>query len=401
METRRTFLKQMALAGVTGLVASRISWARIKGDTKKTEVTLEQAWALHKKCLIIDGHNDVPMRRMAKNKAGNREIPLKWMERDNVYQTDLVRARENGQQYVAFMIMAPGRGSTEQFMRNAAEIAGQVEKHPKDIQQVLTSADALAAGASGKVGVINAIEGGCGPLAGDLENLKRFYDKGLRLAGISHGEGGADAKYLQGTPSERGRWSVEERKEAAKTMVGLTPFGLEVLKLSNELGIVTDLSHINDKAFMDVMEKSSLPVIVSHTAVYSLCQVGRCMTDDQIKALAANDGVVGVTFVPRFLDNEAAKVANIVDRFVDHLCYVADLVGVDYVGIGSDFDGGVNKPVIDDVSQFVQITQGMMARGFTEAEIQKIWNGNFLRVMKKTMDLKKQPVAPNTLSNLN
>ena len=68
METRRTFLKQMALAGVTGLVASRISWARIKGDTKKTEVTLEQAWALHKKCLIIDGHNDVPMRRMAKNK---------------------------------------------------------------------------------------------------------------------------------------------------------------------------------------------------------------------------------------------------------------------------------------------------------------------------------------------
>ena len=184
-------------------------------------------------------------------------------------------------------------------------------------------------------------------------------------------------------------------------MVGLTPFGLEVLKLSNELGIVTDLSHINDKAFMDVMEKSSLPVIVSHTAVYSLCQVGRCMTDDQIKALAANDGVVGVTFVPRFLDNEAAKVANIVDRFVDHLCYVADLVGVDYVGIGSDFDGGVNKPVIDDVSQFVQITQGMMARGFTEAEIQKIWNGNFLRVMKKTMDLKKQPVAPNTLSNLN
>ncbi|HUT59274.1 MAG TPA: membrane dipeptidase, partial [Phycisphaerae bacterium] len=89
--------------------------------------------------------------------------------------------------------------------------------------------------------------------------------------------------------------------------------------------------------------------------------------------------------------NDAAKVPNIVDRFVDHICYVADLVGVDYVGIGSDFDGGMKKPVISDVSQFVQITRGMMARGFSEEEIRKILGGNFLRVMKKTIDLKKQP----------
>jgi len=115
------------------------------------------------------------------------------------------------------------------------------------------------------------------------------------------------------------------------------------------------------------------------------------MTDDQIKALAAKDGVMGITFVPGFLDNDAAKVPNIVDRFVDHICYVADLVGVDYVGIGSDFDGGMKKPVISDVSQFVQITRGMMARGFSGEEIKKIWSGNFLRVMKKTIDLKKQP----------
>ena len=396
METRRAFLKQVAMAGTGLLLVRQLAWARSKGDTKKTEVTLEQAWALHKKCLIIDGHNDVPVLRMAKDKSGNREIPLKWMQRDNVYQTDLVRARENGQQYVAFMIMAPGRGSAEQYMRNVAEVASQVKTHPKDIQQVLTSADAVAAGASGKVGVINAIEGGSGPLAGDLENLKKFYDKGLRLAGISHGEGGEDKKHLQGTPSKGGRWTVEERKEAGKTMVGLTPFGLDVLKLSNELGIVTDLSHINDKAFLDVMEKSKLPVIVSHTAVYALCQVGRCMTDDQIKALAAKDGLMGVTFVPEFLDNDAKKVPNIVDRFVDHLCYVADLVGVDYVGIGSDFDGGIKNPVIADVSQFVQITRGMMARGFSEEEIKKIWSGNFLRVMKKTIDLKKPPSTPQS-----
>jgi membrane dipeptidase len=396
METRRTFLKQVAMAGTGILLGRQIVLARTKGDTDKKPVSLEEAWALHKKCLIIDGHNDVPVLRMAKDASGQREIPLKWMQRDNVYQTDLVRARENGQQYVAFMIMAPGRGSAEQYMRNVAEIASQVEKHPKDIRQVLTSADAVAAGAAGQVGVINAIEGGSGPLGGDLENLKKFYEKGLRLAGITHGEGGAEAKYLQGAPSKGGKFSVDERKEAVKTMVGLTPFGLEALKLSNELGIITDLAHSNDKTFMDVMEKSTLPPIASHTAVYALCQVGRCMTDDQIKALAAKGGVMGICFVPGFLDNDAAKVPNLVDRFVDHLCYVADLVGVDTVGVGSDFDGGIKKPVIADVSQFVQITQGMMARGFSEEEIRKIWSGNFLRVMKKTIDLKKQPSTPRS-----
>jgi membrane dipeptidase len=379
-------LKKTALAGLAGIVGARSGWARTKGDTEKRPVSLEEAWGLHKRCLIIDGHNDVPVLRMARDSSGRREIPLKWMERDNVYQTDLQRARENGQQYVAFMIMAPGRGSAPQAFRNMAEVARQVEQYPNDIQQVLTSADAVAAGAAGKVGVINAIEGGWGPLAGDLENLKKFYDQGLRLAGISHGEGGTEPNYLQGTRSKGGRFPVDDRKEALKTMLGLTPFGLEVLKLSNELGIITDLSHINDKAFMDVIENSKLPPITSHTAVYSLCQVGRCMTDDQIKALAAKGGVMGITFVPGFLDNDAAKVPNMVDRFVDHICYVADLVGVDYVGIGSDFDGGIKKPVIPDVSQFVQITRGMMSRGFDEEEIKKILGGNFLRVMKKVLD---------------
>jgi membrane dipeptidase len=392
MGDRRTFLKQVAMAGTGVLLSSKFLFANEQGTDspaagrRKKEVSLEEAWALHKKCLIIDGHNDVPVLRMARDAQGNREIPLKWMERDNVYQTDLVRARINGQQYVAFMIMAPGRGSAEQYMRNITEIRSQIEKHPKDIKQVLTSADAVAAGAAGQVGVINSIEGCWGPLAGKLDNLKLFYDNGLRLAGISHGEGGPEPSHLQGTRSKGGRWSVEDRKKDFDSIVGLTPFGLEVLKLSNELGIITDLAHINDKAFIDVMEKSQLPPISSHTAVYSLCQVGRCMTDDQIKALAAKGGVVGVTFVPGFLDNEAAKVPDMVERFVDHLCYVADLVGVDYVGIGSDFDGGVRRPVIADVSEFVKITRSMMARGFSEAEIQKIWNGNFLRVMKKTMD---------------
>jgi membrane dipeptidase len=392
MQTRRGFLRKAMLAGaagaagVGGVVAGRVGWAREKGDTAKRDVTLEQAWGVHRKCLVLDGHNDVTVLRMAKDKAGHREIPLRWMERDNVYQTDLVRAREGGQRYVAFMIMAPGRGSAEQAFRNMAEVARQVEQHPKDIRQVLSSADAVAAGEAGQVGVINAIEGSAGPLGGELETLKKFYEKGLRLAGISHGEGGEEKKYLQGTPSKVGKWPAAERAAAYQEIKGLTAFGVEVLKLSNQLGIITDLAHSNDRTVMDVMERSALPPITSHTACAALCQVGRCMTDDQIKAMAQKGGVVGITFVREFLDNEPKKVANIVDRFVDHLCHVADLVGVEHVGIGSDFDGGVKNPVIKDVTQFVEITRGMMARGFSEAEIQKIWSGNFLRVMKQVID---------------
>lgn len=357
-----------------------------KTGRKQTHVTLQQAWAFHRNCLIIDGHNDAPVMRLASNESGRRETTLQWMQRDDIYQTDLQRARENGQQYVVFMILAPGWGSKDQVLRNLAEIARQIGQHPDDIQQVLTSADAIAAGKSAKVGIISAIEGGSGPLEGDLENLRKFYDLGLRLAGISHGEGGPDAKFLQGEPSQSGRFPAEKRQKALKNTAGLTPFGFEVLKLSNKLGIITDLAHINDKAFLDVVENTALPPIASHTAAYSLCRMGRCMTDDQLKALAAVGGVAGMTFVPQFLDDDPPKVPDMVERFVDHLCYVADLVGVDHVAIGSDFDGGVPQPVVKDVSQLVLITRAMMARGFSEEEIRKIWHGNFLRIMRQTID---------------
>lgn len=270
MESRRTFLKKFSLAGATAIVTSQTAWARTRGSIARQNVTLEEAWAVHKKCLIFDGHNDAAVERL------EHEMPLNWMGKSDVYNTDMQRARENGQKYVAFMIMAPGRGTTAQAFRNMAEVARQVEQHPKDLAQVISSADAVAAAAAGKVGIINAIEGCFGPLAGDLENLKKFYAKGLRLAGISHGEGGADSKYLQGARSGTNHIAPAARAQNLRTMVGLTPFGVEVLKLSNLLGIVTDLAHINDRAFFDVVERSTLPPIVSHTDVYSICQGGRC-----------------------------------------------------------------------------------------------------------------------------
>lgn len=197
-------------------------------------------------------------------------------------------------------------------------------------------------------------------------------------------KGGSDAKYLQGTWSVNKHIEPSDRAEEYRKAIGLTPFGLEVLKYSNEHHIITDLSHINDKAFYDVLEKSEKIPIVSHTAVYSLCQQGRCLTDDQIKALAQKGGVIGITFVPEFIDNDPAKAT--VERLIDHVCYVVDKAGIDHVGIGTDYDGGVPHPVIPEVSRLIELTQGLMQRGFHNKEIKKIWGGNFLRIMQKVMD---------------
>ena len=190
---------------------------------------------------------------------------------------------------------------------------------------------------------------------------------------------------LQGSRSPYGRCTLQDRETQRKDAGGLTPFGREVLQASNELGILTDLAHSNDKTFFDVLERSGRPPIVSHTAVFSLCQHSRCLTDDQIKALAGAGGAMGIAFAPEFIHPDPKQAT--IDRLVEHICYVGDLVGIDYVGIGSDFDGlGTTTPVVPEVSQLVHLTRSMLARGLSEDEIRKVWGGNFLRLMQKNID---------------
>jgi membrane dipeptidase len=148
--------------------------------------------------------------------------------------------------------------------------------------------------------------------------------------------------------------------------------------------LVVDLSHINDKAYYDVLEMTSKPVIVSHTACFSRCNHYRAVTDDQIKALAANGGAMGIIFAPQYLSADPAQ--GTIDTMVEHICHAIDLAGIDHVAIGSDYDGGVKAPVIPDMSQLVNLTRSMMEHGLSEEEIKKIWGGNFLRVLQKNID---------------
>ena len=377
METRRTFLRETASFGIAAIVASRVAPAFAKDRVAKGGVTLEQARAVHRKCLIIDGHQDTSVRRFAR-----KEDPKSWLKRDPSYHSDIPRMKEGGQQYVGLFLV---EDSTATSLWTLTEfILEQIDSHPEDLMLVLSSKDAVRAGKTGKVGVIMEIEGPARWLDGKIDILRLLYRLGVRSVHITHGEGGNAPSYLQGTASVYGPCTLADREAQRKNAIGLTPFGLEVLKTENELGIITDLSHTNDKAFYDVIEHTTKPPIMSHTAVFSLSNHYRCLTDDQIKALASKGGVMGIAFVPEFIDPDPKKAT--IDRLVDHILHVADLVGIDTVGIGSDYDGFDEVPIVPDVSQLVLLTRAMLARGLTEEEIRKVWGGNFLRVMRETVD---------------
>ncbi|MHB9027954.1 MAG: dipeptidase [Candidatus Latescibacterota bacterium] len=379
MDTRREFLTKTAAVGIAGIVAAGTAPAYAReARVKRTGVSLEDAWKVHRKCLIIDGHNDTPVERIAR-----KENPLKWIQLDKSYHTDIPRMKGNGQQYTAFMIV--GNGLMANVWVTAERVLQDIKAYPKDMKLILTSKDAVSAGKSGQVGIILSIEGAAKWLDGKLEVQRILYRLGVRLIGITHGEGGTGPTMLQVTRSTVSLCTQQDRDEARKNAIGLSPFGREVLKANDELGIVTDLSHINDKAFYEVLELSPKPPIMSHTGAFAVCNHWRCLTDDQIRALAAKGGAMGVVLLPGYVDADPQKAT--IDRVMDHILHVTDLVGIDYVGFGSDFDGFSGVPVIPEVSQLVLLTQAMMERGFSEDEIKKFWGGNFLRVLRKSIDV--------------
>ena len=372
MKTRREFLT--ATGASVGLLASSAA-AKEKHATKT--VTLEQAQEVHQRALIIDGHNDVTVERVARG-----EVPFRWHERDLAYHTDIPRMKETGYDAAFFIV---GDGAIANIWITIENTLDQIAKHPEDLMLVRSSQDAMRASEEGKIGILMAIEGIGRWIGGKPDIIRLLHRLGVRSVAITHGEGGTEATFLQGTKSPYGPCTPADRERERREAGGLSALGREVVKLNHELRIITDLAHINDKSYFEVIESLSRPPIVSHTAVFSLCHHWRCLTDDQIKALAQSGGAMGIAFAPAFIHPDPAQAT--IDRFVEHICYVADLVGIDYVGIGTDFDGlGRTTPVVPEMSQLVHLTRSMLAHGMSEEEIRKVWGGNFLRLLQKNID---------------
>ena len=336
---------------------------------KESGVSLEQAQEVHDKCLIIDGHNDMPVETIARG-----EKRLQWTQRDLSYHTDIPRMKEGGYDVGIFIVACSPKAD---IWVTSELLLSDIQAYPEDLLLVLSSRDAVRAKETGRIGIVMGIEVIGYWADGEIDTVRQLYRLGVRSMGII---------YMQGTKSIMAPCTPAEREEHRKNSIGLTPFGFEVLKEVNELGILPDISHINDRAFFEVLEHSTRPPLMTHTAAFSLCNHYRCLTDDQIKALASVGGAMGIDFVRGHIHSDRDKAS--IDHVAEHICYVADLVGIDYVGIGSDFDG-TTDPVVPDVSKLVHLTRSMMAHGLSEEDIKKVWGGNFLRVLQQNIDHQK------------
>lgn len=258
-----------------------------------------------------------------------------------------------------------------QMIDTFLEEATKVEER---ITVCLNHHEVLEAVGQGKHAAVLAVEGG-EPLMGDLKMIKVFHKLGVRSMGLTH------------FPRNRlGDGSNEKSSDG-----GLSSFGVSVVKAMNDLSMVVDVSHINERGFWQVVELSKAPVIASHSNCNALCNHHRNLTDDQIRALGEKGGTMGITYVAPFLDKveenhwDFTGHTSSLDRVLDHIAHAVELIGSEHVGLGSDYLGASPSKIkgIEDISKTPNVTRGLVDRGYSDKDIKNILGGSFLRVFKE------------------
>jgi membrane dipeptidase len=215
---------------------------------------------------------------------------------------------------------------------------------------------------------------GAEPIQPNLENLPFFYEKGMRSLGITWSR-----------PNKFGHGVPFAYPSGPDTGPGLTAEGKELVKSCNDLGVMIDLAHLNEKGFWDVADLSSSPLVSTHTAAGSLVPKSRNLTDEQLKAVGDSNGLVGIIFSVNDLDGGKRPKDNApISKIIEHICYVADLIGVDHVAFGSDFDGTEIPAELGDVSGYPKLVALLEGAGFTTQEMEMICSQNWIRVLKNT-----------------
>ena len=327
---------------------------------------------IHDRAIIIDAHND----HIARKHIDGR--PLRLMSRDRRYDTDARRLLDVGVDATLFAV----GGNDLSTSLSLIELTHQeIARCSTDLLLVQASRDIHRAHREHKLGLMMIWEGAMA-LQNNLDIVGLIHRMGVRSITLCHFDGGQPFS-LQGTAGYFGYCSAQDRETFRRTCKGLTPFGRDVVRVMNQLGMLVDLSHVNDAALYEAIEISDQPVAVTHGGAFACSGHSRCQTDEQLKAIAHTDGVVGVTFYDKFIARQGASV----ERIVDHIAYIADLVGISHVGIGSDFDGlpvGV-KPVVAAADKLPQLTRAMLRRGFSGPDIAKVLGGNFYRLLQATI----------------
>jgi membrane dipeptidase len=368
----------------------------------------EAAGELARRALIVDTHIDVPYR-----------LSESWEDvtgRTENGEFDYVRAREGGLDVPFMSIYTPAESEAEGTSFQLANVLidnveALVGRAPERFAVVRSPAEAREAFAAGKVGLALGMENGS-PIAGELENVAFFRDRGVSYITLAHSLSNhlSDSSY-----DDERKWK------------GLSPFGKEVVAEMNRLGVMVDVSHLSDDAFWQVLELSKVPVIASHSSARHFTPgFERNMSDEMIKAMAAKGGLLMMNFGSSFLtgpanqwfdDMDAARAAWLdahgydehsperskfnqryreenpfpyadMDDLMAHFTHVIDLVGIDYVGIGSDFDGvGDSLPEgMKDVSFYPNLVRRFLELEYPVADIEKVLGGNLLRVWQANLD---------------
>ncbi|MBK9937612.1 MAG: dipeptidase [Chitinophagaceae bacterium] len=372
----------------------------------------QQARKLHFKSILIDTHNDIPTTAIDGGISFDQSLKTKT-------HSDLQRMKEGGVDAQFFSIWCDGNMKNPYAWANREidTVIAWTNRNPSTMMQAFTAGDIIKASKQNKLAVLLGVEGGH-MIENDLGKLDALYKRGVRYITLTWNNSTDWATSAldetSPSPSAGGVLNSEGKK-------GLTEFGKQIISKMNELGMLVDLSHVGEQTFWDAIATTSKPVLVSHSCVYNLCQHRRNLKDEQIKAVAKNGGVIHLNFYSGFLDplfearsdaftakhkiemdsllkanpepyfmqvylfnkypDEVKGLRPPMSMLLDHLDYIVKLVGVDYVGFGSDFDGVNSLPAgLDGVEDFPKITEELVKRGYSKKDIRKMLGGNFLRV---------------------
>lgn len=372
----------------------------------------EQAKKLQASSIVIDAHDDTTQRLLdpsfdisARHPDGNIDIP---------------RMREGGLSAIFFSIWIDGKimgpEAIKQALQQIDAVRETVRKHPNDLVLATSVADIREAKKQNKIAALMGVEGGH-MMGNDLAVLRTFAALGVRYMTLTH--------------MVNNEWADSSTAKAEHN--GLTDFGKDVVREMNRLGVIVDISHVSDKTFYDVLATTKAPVFASHSSCRAICNAARNMTDDMMRDLAKNGGVIQINYHVGFLSQEFRDYENAhpevqkeieaevtkrcgknegckltagdaivreymeagklpkVDwtKIVEHIDHAVKVAGVDHVGLGSDFDGAVMPIGMQDVTHIPQITDALLKKGYSEADVRKILGENTLRVLSEVERIAK------------
>ena len=328
-----------------------------------------EAKAFHDAHIVLDSHCDTPMFFPQGVDFGTRDphllVDLHKMDDGRQAAVTMVAYLEQPKEGKTFAEIAPFPVEGPKAYADLIfdKINDIVSAHPDRLALAATPQQLLQNKRAGKHTIMLGIENGQA-IEDNLDNIDHFAQRGIVYITLCH----------------NGDNQICDSARGNHTWGGVSPFGRQVIERMNRLGIMVDLSHGGEQSFYDALELSSKPIVCSHSSCRALCDHPRNLTDDQMRQLALKGGVMQVTAYHGFLSlNDDASIAT----FMQHLNHAVEVMGIDHVGIGTDFDGDGGVPGLADSSDLMNLTRHLLMQGYTTTDIEKLWGGNWLRVMKE------------------